>query len=29
MARGWACGHTLEDGLRETFEHIAKERETA
>jgi UDP-glucose 4-epimerase len=28
-ARGWACRWTLEEGLRETFEHIAKERETA
>lgn len=29
QARGWACQWTLEDGLRETYEHIAKGRETA
>lgn len=28
-ARGWAPQWTLEEGLQETFEHIAKERETA
>jgi len=28
-ARGWACKWSLEEGLRETFEHIARERETA
>jgi UDP-glucose 4-epimerase len=28
-ARGWACQWSLEEGLRETFEHIARERETA
>jgi len=28
-AHGWACRWTLEEGLRETYEHIAKERETA
>lgn len=28
-ALGWTCSWTLEEGLRETFEHIAKERETA
>ena len=27
--RGWTCGWTLEEGLRDTFEHIARERETA
>jgi len=27
-ARGWACRWTLEEGLRETYEFIAKERET-
>ena len=26
---GWACQWTLEDGLQETYEHIAKGRETA
>jgi UDP-glucose 4-epimerase len=25
---GWDCRWTLEEGLRETYEHIAKERET-
>ena len=25
-SRGWDCGWTLEDGLRETYHHIAKER---
>jgi len=29
MARGWSCKWTLEEGLNETFQHIAKERETA
>lgn len=28
-AHGWACQWTLEEGLRETFEHIARERETS
>lgn len=28
-ALGWTCNWTLEEGLRETFEYIAKERETA
>jgi UDP-glucose 4-epimerase len=28
-ARGWACRWTLEEGLRETFQHIAEERVTA
>jgi UDP-glucose 4-epimerase len=28
-ARGWACQWTLEEGLRETFQHIAEERVTA
>lgn len=28
-ARGWACQWTLEEGLLETFQHIAKERVTA
>ena len=28
-AVGWACRWTLDEGLRETFEHIARERETA
>jgi UDP-glucose 4-epimerase len=28
-ARGWACRWTLEEGLRETYEHIARESETA
>jgi len=28
QAQGWACRWTLEEGLRETYEHIAKERET-
>jgi UDP-glucose 4-epimerase len=28
-AGGWSCRWTLEEGLRETYEHIAKERETA
>lgn len=27
-ARGWTCRWTLEEGLRETYEFIAKERET-
>ena len=27
-ARGWACQWTLEEGLRETFEHIANQRGT-
>ena len=27
-ARGWSCKWTLEEGLRETFQYIAKERET-
>jgi UDP-glucose 4-epimerase len=27
--RGWSCKWTLEEGLAETFQHIAKERETA
>jgi len=27
-ARGWACRWTLEEGLRETYEFIARERET-
>ena len=29
QARGWSCKWTLEEGLRETYEHIAKKRETA
>jgi UDP-glucose 4-epimerase len=29
QARGWACQWSLEEGLRETYEHIARERETA
>lgn len=29
QALGWACGWTLEDGLRETYEHIKKGRGTA
>jgi UDP-glucose 4-epimerase len=29
QARGWSCKYTLEEGLGETFKHIAKERETA
>jgi UDP-glucose 4-epimerase len=29
QAHGWACQWTLEEGLRETYEHIAKGRETA
>jgi UDP-glucose 4-epimerase len=29
QARGWTCRWSLEEGLRETYEHIAKERETA
>jgi len=29
QAHGWACRWTLEDGLRETYEHIAKGRLTA
>ena len=29
QAEGWACRWTLEDGLQETYEHIARERETA
>ena len=28
-ARGWSCKWTLEEGLRETFQHIAKKREMA
>lgn len=28
-ARGWSCKWTLEEGLRETFQHIANEREMA
>ena len=28
-ARGWTCQWSLEEGLRETFQYIAKERETA
>jgi UDP-glucose 4-epimerase len=28
-AQGWSCGWSLEEGLRETFEYIANERETA
>ena len=28
-AQGWACRWTLEEGLRETYEFIAKERETS
>jgi nucleoside-diphosphate-sugar epimerase len=27
-SRGWTCRWTLEEGLRETYEFIAKERET-
>ncbi len=27
-ALGWACQWSLEEGLRETYQHIAKERET-
>lgn len=26
-SRGWAPGHTLEQGLRETYEHIARQRD--
>jgi len=29
QALGWACQWTLEEGLQETYEHIAKGRETA
>jgi len=29
QAQGWACRWTLEEGLRETYEHIAKGRGTA
>ena len=29
QAEGWSCRWTLEEGLQETYEHIAKERETA
>jgi len=29
QALGWACQWTLEDGLQETYEHIAKGRKTA
>jgi len=29
QARGWSCKWALEEGLRETYEHIAKKRETA
>lgn len=29
QAHGWACHWTLEEGLRETYEHIAKGRGTA
>ena len=29
QAHGWACQWTLEEGLQETYEHIAKGRETA
>jgi len=28
QAQGWACQWTLEEGLRETYEHIAKGRGT-
>jgi UDP-glucose 4-epimerase len=28
QALGWSCSWTLETGLRETFQHIAKESET-
>jgi len=28
QTRGWTCRWTLKEGLRETYEHIAKERET-